>query len=1103
MFTIYKAQTAQRAAETVIRSIGKTGRHIVIAPDAFTVAIEKEISASLERKGFFNVEVMSFARLASVFLGENIAKCLSPSGSVMLMEKVIRKEKDRLLLYNKAAEQAGFASEIYAAITAIRNSGVTPETLFAIEGKIGRDYVKRKTHDIAHLYAEYLKELEINHTDSTTRLEALAAWIRSCETTARSDEEAPSSLLGEKDTYESIPESTDGESIGDVTFYIVDHIDLNAKQLDVVAALLTKAKGVVVAVPDGAGALNERIYPPLRDKLRKIAEREGVPLKEISVPSELSPDKRKLADELFSYSFSKGKSDSLAIYEAKDAEEEVTFLATEIVRLVRKEGRRFNDFAVISPSFGEYLPIVERIFKRYEIPFFADKRSPLSASDLFRHIMIAMELRSRYFDKNVVKKYVLHALFEGTTEEKAAFCDYVDKSGADRLIFKKSFSLFTNDPLYASAEKVREQLMKEIDRFDKCPAQAKVSEYASVFLGYLSDNEYDEKVETYYADITDEGLLDKAEILRQVPQATIGLLNELVELRGEEEVTYDDFIKALKAGAEQIKIASLPVSLDCVYFAPVEQAMYAPIHALWVLGAESGVFPREQMGEGIIGSVEYHEWQMNEVVIENTGVEELIASRFHAVQLLLRGEKLYLSYRESCGYSPCIRQMLEMFDISVQKCSEVMSKLEIDDRVPTDGVAEIYLLECSIRSHEGILDERSEQYAKVIAEAKGRSFPYVYEETPSEYLSKECNPFFSKGTVSVSDLETYFKCPFMHFVYYGLDAVKKQTPTYNEADVGTLLHEFLKRYLPELQKSTSPVSNAALHTLVYRIVDDIYKDPDFVSIAIALGGRHRARVEHRAEIVARIVRDHLTVTDFRPALFEVGFPKSKGGKLPSLSTIDLEGVPLKGRIDRVDVLKSDGKNFAVAYDYKSGGAAVNVSDLYFGKKIQLHVYLAILEASGYTPSAALYYKLATRENPNDQLLHGPKSEDYIHSLEKNISEDKSIYTGVYLKDGTLTEGEKQLLPDEIFRAQIEYAVLIAEQAIREIKEGYVLSTPLGDKDHLPCKYCDAVTICRHQGERARFIATVTAETINDIVKATKEPVPEVPEVTNDGIETDD
>ncbi len=1101
MFTIYKSQTAQTAAEKVISTIGKTGRHIVVAPDAFTVAIEKAISAKLGRKGFFNVEVMSFARLASVFLGNDIAKCLSPSGSVMLMEKVIRKEKDHLLLYASAAEKPGFASEIYAAITSIRNSGVTPDDLFAIEGKIGRDYVKKKTHDVAHLYAEYLKELEINHTDSTTRLEALAAWIRSCDTPAPAPESDALEMADERDVYELAPEKKEGESLGDVTFYIVDHIDLNAKQLDVVAALLTKAKGVVVAVPDAAGALNERIYPRLREKLLKIAENEGVTPIEYYEPSVLPPDKRKLADELFSYSFSCGETSSIAIYEAKDAEEEATLLATEIVRQVRKEEKRYNDFAVITPSFGEYLPIVERIFNRYEIPFFADRRSPLSSCDLFSHILLAMELHGRNYSKNFVKRYVLHALFDASVEEKAAFCDYVDKSAVDFSFFTSEFSLFVGDPLYPPAEKVRGALMKEVAVFDKLPERAKVSDYAAALRTYLKENAYDEKVALYYDGVCKEGLRDKAEILRQVPQATIALLEELVELRGDEEISYDDFIRALKSGAGQVKIASLPVSLDCVYFAPVEQAMYAPIHALWVLGAESGVFPLEQSGEGILGSPEYREWQMNDVVIENTRTDELRASRFHAVQLLLRGERLYLSYRESFACSPCIRQMLEMFPIETVKCAKAIEAYDIDDRVPTDAAAEIFLLDCSRRHNEGILSDRDRMYAEIIAEVKGRSFPYVYEETSTDYLSEGCNPFFSSGTANVSALETYFKCPFMHFVYYGLDAVKKKPSAYNEADVGTLLHEFLRRYLLELQKTAFKVKN--VKKLTDRIIDEIYKDPHFATLAISLVS-HRKRIEHRAEVIALVVMDHLAVTEYIPTFFEIGFPKKQSGKVPSLPTIALEGVPLKGRIDRVDLKKKEnGASCAVAYDYKSGSASVDVTDLYVGKKIQLHVYLAILEAAGYTPSAALYYKLVTRRHPNGQILHGPKSEEEILSLEKTISEEDSIYTGVKKVDGALKEGENQLLSDELFRAQIEYAVTLAEQAIREIKGGYVAPTPLGEEDRLPCRYCDAVTICRKRGEHVRFPVKVTAETIRDVVDAAKEVAPELPEVTKDETESDD
>ena len=1078
MFKLYRAQTAHLAADKVISEISNEGKYIVIAPDAFTVAVEKTISAKLGKKGFFNVEVMSFARLASVFLGENIKKCLSPAGSVMLMEKVILRRKDNLLHYGKAAGRPGFAAEIYAAITAVRNSGVSPEALLEAMKGVRKEYVRRKTHDIALLYAEYLRELAVEHTDSTTRLEALVEAIRSDELSER---------------------ALDGESIGDTTFCIVDHIDLNAKQLDVVAALVAKAKDVLVAVADPSGAPNARIYPPLLEKLLARAKKENalvqlLPPRDVAVPCDLPPHKRKLATELYSYSFSEGETDSIALWEAKDAEEEVTLTATEIVSLVRKGGRRYNDVAVITPSFEEYLPIVERIFKRYDIPYFADERTPLSSSPLFRHVMLAMELSYRDYDKNFVKKYVLHDLFPLSAEEKAAFCDYIDKSGADHGAFKQPFSYFADEPDFPLAEKVRAALTEETKLFANCPRHATVREYADMLLSYLSANDYDARVERYHAAVLEAGLPDKAEIVRQIPQAMVGLLDELKELRGEEDVDLFAFIAAMKAGATQVKIASLPVSLDCVYFAPVKQAMYAPIHALFVMGAQGGLFPFEQTGEGVLGSTEYAEWQMNNVTIEKTGIEELKESRFHALQLMLRGDKSYLSYLESAPCSPIVRQITAIFGVKPVKCSDVLDTYDVDVRIPTRAAAEMALIDYSRRCNEGILTVKERMFAEVIAEALNEPFPCKHIADEPAVLSSGNAPFFRGGMTSVSALESYFKCPFMHFVKYGLGAKAKEVVSFDAVDVGDILHVFLKKYLSEYKKRNFLVDAEQAKKLTNDIVDDILSEPKYEAAAKALGGRLLARVRRRCALAASIVTEHLDATAFRPALLEKRFPEysmseTAGKESPlerPLSTIAPEGVRLTGRIDRVDALQEEDKLLAVAYDYKTGSGSITTDDLYVGKKIQLHIYMAILEASGYAPGAALYFSLPERRKADKQLLHGPKKAEVLSSLDTALSSQPSPFTGVALKEGEAKDSESLLLTEEVFRAQVEYACAVAAQAIREIKEGFIMPTPLTSGGASPCDYCEAVNVCRRKDLRARTGKKVSPQAIYDIMHGSEE-----------------
>ena len=66
---------------------------------------------------------------------------------------------------------------MFAAVTAIRNSGISPETLSSAVDRL-QGYVREKTADIVLLYKGYLEALASEHTDSTTRLEALAAEIR-------------------------------------------------------------------------------------------------------------------------------------------------------------------------------------------------------------------------------------------------------------------------------------------------------------------------------------------------------------------------------------------------------------------------------------------------------------------------------------------------------------------------------------------------------------------------------------------------------------------------------------------------------------------------------------------------------------------------------------------------------------------------------------------------------------------------------------------------------------------------------------------------------------------------------------------------------------
>lgn len=127
------SNTAHGAYTGVLEELRKRlsdgGEHVVIVPDKFTASSERGVVSSLGLTATFNVSVTSFTRLAEKTIGSLIKRCLTPQGSVMMLAKVIEDRRNELKYYGKAAGVNGFADEFYAALTAVRNSGVTPDAL--------------------------------------------------------------------------------------------------------------------------------------------------------------------------------------------------------------------------------------------------------------------------------------------------------------------------------------------------------------------------------------------------------------------------------------------------------------------------------------------------------------------------------------------------------------------------------------------------------------------------------------------------------------------------------------------------------------------------------------------------------------------------------------------------------------------------------------------------------------------------------------------------------------------------------------------------------------------------------------------------------------
>ena len=73
----------------------------------------------------------------------------------------------------------------------------------------------------------------------------------------------------------------------------------------------------------------------------------------------------------------------IRLIQLKEPSNEADFAGGEILRLVREEGYRFRDIAIVAGSVENYEHTIEKVFKDMEIPFFIDSKKASWATPLW------------------------------------------------------------------------------------------------------------------------------------------------------------------------------------------------------------------------------------------------------------------------------------------------------------------------------------------------------------------------------------------------------------------------------------------------------------------------------------------------------------------------------------------------------------------------------------------------------------------------------------------------------------------------------------------------------------------------------------------------
>ena len=441
--------------------------------------------------------------------------------------------------------------------------------------------------------------------------------------------------VDEEDQLLLLNEKLDGCSLYDgAEIWIDEFSSFTPNQLSVIGKLLKRAKSVNITLsidevnsPKGESDLFVATKNTEK-RLMNLIQEEGIAFngyinlnEDISYRFKENKELAHIERQLYAYPFKqyRGKNNSLRLYRANNNYDEIEFVAKDILRLVREKQYRFKDISVICRDVDNYEKVVSAIFAEYEIPYYIDKKIDIASNPLIVFINSAVDIISKNWTYESMFKYLKTGLikeFRGV--EGAELIDelenYVLAYGIkgkkwmeewvnySSSILKEEEVSEENKQRLERLNDIRETIVTPLDEFNKqCKGKKTLKEFATILYEFL-DSKLDimDTIDKYVEYFKENDMAIEAKEYSEVRDIFIDVLEQAVDVLGNEVMNLDEFMKVLNIGLSQYEMGLIPVALDQVNIGDITRIKSRGTKALYIIGVNDGVLPSASKEEGIL-----------------------------------------------------------------------------------------------------------------------------------------------------------------------------------------------------------------------------------------------------------------------------------------------------------------------------------------------------------------------------------------------------------------------------------------------------------------------------------------------------------------------
>jgi len=1072
------------------RGYGPDRQTLVIVPDQYTLEAERQAFKDLGVESLIGLDVFSMSRMGHKILenlGGSRRTFIDKYGRQMLLTRIAREEDENLQAFKGNMAKSSFIELTNNFISEMKQYGATPETLTEIMGEVREgSLLYRKLADLRLIFSRYQEEISGVYTDSEDMIDLYVDRIG----------EAP--LIR-------------GNAV-----WVYGFDSFAPKALKVLTAIMAAADQVNVVLTYDKMCRDEDLFEitgAVIRSLEKGAEEAGCGLGEEAdisgMPGDFSwRNKNKaisfLEHELFTMDPQKAETaDGITLVEAANMYNEAETAAAYILHLLRDKGYRQRDIVVICNDQNTRGSIISRVFDEYGLPLFKDKKRKILNSTIAVYLVsMLMTVEKRYRSSDVFK--TLKTGLAGLSgEEVENLENYSLRYRIRGTMWQKPFVLGEADYGVEGLEELERIRISAMELFGGLENIYKrkqtVREFVEAYYRFLTEElGIVEKLQQSVAEQLDGGLADMAEETRQIWSLIVGILDQIVELTGDDAFDGEAFTEIFTVGLDQVEVGVLPSSVDDIMLGTMQRTRAGDVRAMVIIGANEGVLPQNVGDDGLFAVEELEQMaegghEICKVDKVRTQEERLAIYR----NLAKPSEELWISYAAADADGREIRA-----SETVDELRSVFPELRLSkDVISSDDAGGLIGGRISTLRHYTEMVRLAEKGEEVDPVWKSVENWYREQDEP-EMGQIEKGLIFDNATdsldpstasilyrenaegtavLSPSRVETFARCPFSHFVAYGLKPEELRVFEVASREIGDVYHSCLMRITSRLsaENSWQEVTEEQCRVMVaeaLRSETDGYKDGLF-----HFGNEEKYKSSRMADTCFQAI--WALVQQIRAGNVSSSRYEESFGRGRHLAPIEVDAgsrtMLIEGKIDRMDVLENGRVKII---DYKSGNLSLDSTEVRGGYRLQLMLYLKAAQEGQRLPAGVFYFHI---QNPRVESGKGGASEVELADMISAEIRKSFRLKGIMVDDpetvkeiagefekssdvapvrqtskGIVGSPAGALMSDEEFTELQKAVDEKVEELCGRLAGGDIDISPMVTKGGTACQYCEYKSICR-------------------------------------------